>query len=120
MEAGNQDRRITLQRQQVLDGEYGPQPTGEWEDVPRFVRIPAQVQDNLPSRSEQVQNGARLAERVARVRMRWTRGVTSDMRVIVHNDVDEVFQMSSPPAEIGRREWIEFVITEYSSDHGPA
>jgi hypothetical protein len=39
------------------------------------------------------------------------------MRIVVHNDVDEVYQISSPPAEIGRREWIEFVITEYST-HG--
>lgn len=119
MEAGNQDRRITLQRQQVADGEYGPQPTGEWENAPGFVRIPAQVQDNLPSKSEQVSNGMRLAERVARVRMRWARGVTSDMRVVVHNDVDEIFQLSSPPAEIGRRQWLEFVITEYSDKNGP-
>lgn len=115
MRAGDMDRRVTLQRQRVVDGGYGPQPVDIWDPV--FSRLPAQVQDMLPSKSEQVQNGARVADRTARVRMRFMRGITSDMRVVVHNDLDELYQISSPPAEIGRREWIEFVITEYTT-HG--
>lgn len=117
MHAGELDRRITVQRQRVEDTGYGPQPVDEWDAVAGFVRVPAQVQDVLPSKTEQVQNGARVVDRTARVRMRFTRGISSDMRIVVHNDVDEVYQISSPPAEIGRREWIEFVITEYST-HG--
>lgn len=107
------DRRITVQRQLVVDGEYGPQPADQWEDV--FSRLPAQVWDDLPSKSESVQNGLRMADRPARVRIRYLRGITSDMRVVVHNEVDEIFQISGGPAEIGRRQWIEMTIRGYST-----
>lgn len=113
MRAGQMDRRITIQRPVVLEGDYGPQPTGDWEDV--FSRLPAQVQDDLPSKSETVQNGLRLSARPARVRMRYMRGITPDMRVIVHNEVDDIYQIDSDLAEIGRREWIEFTIRGYST-----
>jgi len=114
MISGSQfDRRITIQRPGVVvDGEYGPQP-GPWEDV--FVRVPAQVWDTLPGNAEAKGLVLNLAERPARVRMRYTRGVTSDMRVILHNEVDTIHQISAGPAEIGKREFIEFTIREFSS-----
>lgn len=117
MNAGQLDRRITIQRQQVdTAGEFGPQPTDTWVNAfPLLARIPAQVWDDLPSKSESVQNGLRMADRPARVRIRYMRGITSDMRVVVHNELDEVFQISGGPAEIGRREWIEFTIRGYST-----
>lgn len=114
MRAGQLDRLITFQRRKVVDGEYGPQETNEWEPV--FIpRIPAQVWDMLPSNSESVQDGLRVAARPARVRLRYLRGITPDMRVVVHNEVDEVYQISGGPAEIGRREWTELTITGYST-----
>lgn len=115
MRAGVLDRRITIQRPpQVTDDEYGPQQgPGDWPVV--VSRIPAQVWDDLPSKSEAVQGGLRQADRPARVRIRYMRGLTSDMRVVVHNEVDEVYQISGGPAEIGRREWIEMTIRGYTS-----
>lgn len=107
------DRRITIQRPIEVSDEYGPQPIPDWENV--FVRLPAEVKHDLPSRNESVQNGLRMANLPARVRIKYVRGVTSDMRVIVHDETDEVFQISGGPAEIGRREWLEFTITGYST-----
>lgn len=107
MHAGQLDRVITIQRQvhaESPDG-YGVQP-GAWVDV--FTRVPAQVQDALPSKSESGEGGLRQADRPARVRMRFTRGISPDMRIVVHNDVDDIYQIDSEPAEIGRREWLEF------------
>lgn len=113
MSPGQLDRRITIRRPvEVVDAEYGPQPGG-WENV--VERIPAQVWDDLPSKSESVQGGLRMADRPARVRIRYMRGLSSDMQIVVHNEVDEVFQISGGPAEIGRREWTEFTIRAYSS-----
>lgn len=113
MRGGALDRRITIQRAgEVEDGEFGPLPAG-WIDV--FTRLPAQVWDDLPSQSEAIQGGLRVADRPARVRIRYLPGITSDMRVVVHNEVDEVFQISGGPAEIGRREWTEMTIRGYSS-----
>lgn len=114
MRGGALDRRITLQRPPMVDGEYGPQQgPGDWVNV--FERLPAQVWDDLPSQSEAVQGGLRMADRPARVRIRYLRGITSDMRVVVHNETDETFEISGGPAEIGRREWIELTIRGYSS-----
>lgn len=115
MHTGQMDRRITIQRQAktAADSPYGEQITGDWEDV--WTRLPAQVQDELPSASESVQNGLRMASRPARVRIRYLRGITVDMRVVVHNEQDDIYQIDSTPAEIGRREWTEFTIKEYST-----
>lgn len=110
---GQFDRRITIQRPGVeVDGEYGPQP-GEWETV--FARVPAQVRDTLPGNAERNGQAINLTEKPARVRIRYMRGITSDMRIIVHNEVDTIHQISAGPAEIGRREWLEFTVREFSS-----
>lgn len=114
MRAGALDDRITIQRPITApDPEYGLQPTDEWETV--YARLPAEVQDNLPSKSESVRGGLRQATRPARVRIRYLRTITSDMRVIVHGEVDEVFQITGGPAVLGRREWTEFTIEAYTS-----
>lgn len=113
MRAGDLDRRVTFQRPvAVADPLYGPQPGG-WEDV--ATRVPAQVRDDLPSKSESVDGGLALANRPARLRIRYMRGLSSDMRVIVHGETDEVFQILGGPAEIGRREWIEFTIKAFTT-----
>lgn len=113
MRGGDLDRRITIQKPGTVDDPiYGPQPGG-WVDV--ATRIPAQVWDNLPGSSESVQGGLRMADRPARVRIRYMRGLSSDMRVIVHNETDEVFEISGGPAELGRRKWIEMTIRAYTS-----
>lgn len=113
MRGGQLDRRITIRRPaEVVDELYGPQ-AGGWENVAE--RIPAQVWDDLPSKSESVQGGLRMADRPARVRIRYMRGLSSDMQIVVHNEIDEVFEISGGPAEIGRREWTEFTIRAYSS-----
>ena len=112
MRAGQLDRRITIERPGMVEGEYGPQPGG-WVSV--AVRVPAQVKDALPSKSETVQEGMAMATRPARLRMRYLRGITSDMRITLHGDIDELFQIVGGPAEIGRREWLEMTIEQYST-----
>lgn len=113
MKGGDLDRRITIEKPgTIIDPEYGPQPGG-WQVV--AARMPAQVQDDLPGNTESVQGGLRMSGKPARVRVRYTRSITSDMRVIVHNETDELYEISSTPAEIGRREWTEFTIRAYTS-----
>ena len=110
---GQFDRRITIERPTVVeDPEYGPQP-GPWEPV--FARVPAQVWDTLPGNAERNGQAINLSEKPARVRIRYMRGITSDMRVVIHNEVDTIHQISAGPAEIGRREWLEFTVKEFSS-----
>ncbi|OEZ80989.1 phage head-tail joining protein [Janthinobacterium sp. HH104] len=112
MRAGQLDRRVTIERPGMVEGEYGPQPGG-W--VPFAARVPAQVKDALPSKSETVQEGLSVATHPARLRIRYLRGITSAMRITLHGDTDEVFQIVGGPAEIGRREWLEMTIEQYST-----
>lgn len=113
MRPGQLDRRVTFLRPAAVDDPvYGPQETG-WETV--AARVPAQVWDDLPGQSEAVQGGLRMANRPARLRVRYMRDLSSDMRVIVHDETDVTYEISGGPAEIGRREWIELTIRAFSS-----
>lgn len=114
MRAGELDRRITLVKPTTVDDPlYGPQPG---PDTIFASRIPAKKLDDRPGNSEAVTGGLRLAGQPATVRIRYMRGVTSDMRVILHDDTgDRIYEMTSTPAEIGRKEWLEFTIKAFSS-----
>lgn len=121
MRTGQLSRRITIQRPVTIEHPvYGPQEGG-WENV--VERIAAEVRDDLPSRTESVDGELRMSDRPGRVRVRYNRNLapggaqalTSDMRILLHEQVDQVFQISSAPAEIGFHEWIEFTVRAYSS-----
>ena len=75
---GPLDRRIRIEQQGTTDGAYGPQP-GSWTTFGTFW---ATVQEVLPSRGESQADGIRIAERPARVRMRYVPGITSAMRLL--------------------------------------
>lgn len=118
MRGGQLDRRITIERPVLVDNPpYGMQPGG-WE-VFAVPRIPAQLMDDLPSKNERTTEGVRLAERPARLRIRYLRGITSDMRVTLHDGDDSsgdiIFEIAGGPAEIGRREWTELTLKAYST-----
>lgn len=114
MRAGQLDRRITLMKPTTVeDPLYGPQlgPEAVFAE-----RIPAQRLDDRPGKSESVEGGLRLAGHPATIRIRYMRGVTSDMRVILHEDTGDLsYSMTSTPAEIGRKEWLEFTVKAFSS-----
>lgn len=113
MRAGELDRRITIMKPGApVDGEFGPQPGAPTVFA---ARVPAQVLDDLPSKTEAQGGALRKAEKPSRVRIRYARGITSDMYIILHGEVDTVHQIAAPPAEIGRRDWTEFPIVEYTS-----
>lgn len=116
MRGGQLDRRITILAPgpDVDGGEYGPQP-GEYAPIFRGERIPARRVDDLPSNSESIAEGLRLAHRPAKLHIRYRPDITSDMRIIMHDESDKVYEISGGPAEIGRREWIELTIREYST-----
>jgi head-tail adaptor len=90
----------------------------------------------MPSKSESTQQGLRMAAQPSRVRIRYMDGITSDMRVVVHDATaimvydwdayfnrpalsgyaDSVMEITAGPTEIfGRRKWLEFMVMEYTS-----
>lgn len=112
--AGQYDRRVTITRPgDPVDGEYGPQPGAP---VVVASRVPARRLDTLPPRTmEETEGVLRQSHKPARLRMRYVRGVTSDMFVVMHDENDKVYQIMTQPAEIGRREALEFMIAAYTS-----
>jgi head-tail adaptor len=105
--------RITIQvNQPAPDPVYG-RPTDNWVTYNGAARIPAQVLDSLPSKAEQEKDGVRIGTQGTRVRIRYLAGVTAAMRIVRHGAADRVMQIVAGPAEIGRREWLEFMAEEY-------
>lgn len=111
----------------MADGSFDGAGSGGWALV---APVFANVQDVLPSRGEKIASGINLSARPARVQIRYRVGITSDMRFVLGatiNDDDEVdysaariMQIVSGPAEIGRRERLEFMAETYSPSGNPA
>ena len=111
--AGRFDRRITIERPTADDGFDGA-GSGTWTLVGEAW---AHVQDMLPSRGERLADGMNIASRPARVRMRYRTDITPDMRFVMG---DRVMQIVAGPAELGRREAIEFMAEDYRPAGNPA
>lgn len=108
------DTLITFQqRARVQDPTYGTWTDGEWADLPSNPQEMAEVRDILPSRSESVANGVSIQRRPCRVRCLYRDDITSDMRVLIG---DRVLQIVAGPAEMGRRDGLEMVCEEVSTE----
>ena len=106
---GDLDRQIDIQRP-VSDTSADGAGSGTWQTIATGVW--AQVQDALPSRGEQLAAGINVATRPARVRMRYRDDLDGSMRFVMGA---RVMQITAGPAELGRREGLEFMVSEYSS-----
>lgn len=111
MKAGKRDRRITILQkvEGTADSELGT-PTIVY--LP-FATVWAEVQDVLPSRGENIAEGINIARRPCRIRMLYMPGISSEMRVEYG---DRTLRMITEPAEMGRREGLEFMAEELSSE----
>lgn len=117
------NRRITIEQKVTTTHATYRTEVVSWEALSYLPGSPqvaekfwAEVQDALPSRSESVQQGAGIARKQVRIRMRWRDDIETTMRVTVHGDSDQVYQIISEPAEIiGRKRFVEFVAERYSS-----
>ena len=111
--ASRLDRLITIERPTTDTGFRGA-GKGSWQKV---ADVYAEVEDSLPSRAERLDAGINVAQRPARVRMRYREDITPAMRFVIGA---RVMQIVAGPAEIGRRELIEFMTVEYTSAGNPA
>ena len=107
MDPGILDRQIIIERP-VPDTSIEGAGSGTWEPV---MRVWAQVQDALPSRAERLESGINVSSRPARVRMHYRPGITADMRFVMG---DRVMEIVAGPAELGRRDGLEFMVVDYS------
>lgn len=73
----------------------------------------AEVQEMLPSRGERIAEGINIAARPARIRCRYRGDITNDMRVKFDG---RTLKIVGGPAELGRREGLEMVCEELSTE----
>lgn len=110
--AAKLDHHICIEQQQATtDPDYGTQ-TITWVTL---ATAWAEVQDVLPSRSEAVKNGLATATSQTRVRIRWRQDIDQTMRMTINRPTPTVYQIVSGPAEIGRHEWLEFIVEKSSA-----
>lgn len=103
------DRQIRIERS-VPGAGVDDAGSGTWvlfED-----KVWAGIRDMLPSRAERIADGINVAARPARVRMFWRPGITADMRFV---EGDRIMQIVAGPAELGRRDGLEFIVEDYST-----
>ena len=122
LRTGDLDRRVRIERKGAGTG-FTSAGKDNWELV---AETWAQVQDVLPSRAERFAEGLTIANRPARVRMRFRSDVNAGMRIVMgHNEVDgtgelqwhadRVMQIVAGPVELGRRVAIELMAEDYST-----
>lgn len=102
------DKLVRVERP-VSDNTVDGAGSGSWTLV---TEIWMSVQDILPSRGERMSDGLNMAARPARVRMRYRSDIEPSMR-FVHGA--RIMQIISGPAEIGRRDQVEFMVEDYTS-----
>jgi head-tail adaptor len=123
MTPGQLDRRIVIERKVATpDPDFGTEqvtwvPVDGYEPgsptTPRAVA--ASIRDALVSRAEGVRNGLELAANQSRLRIRYRTGIDSSMRIREPARGNQTFQIISGPSEVGRREFLEFVIEKYTT-----
>lgn len=91
------------------DATYGT-PTYAWGD---YATELADVQDILPSRSEHLTDNIEMQRNPTRIRTLYRDDITSDMRVKIGTRTLEII---GGPAEIGRRDGLEMVCEELSTE----
>jgi head-tail adaptor len=115
--AYSMNRRITIEYKVVTqNSDYGTESI-TWTTL--FSRVGANIQEVLPSRSESLKQGLRLDSNQIRVRLRRLSGITSDMRVIVHDASDKTYQIIGGPSELDGRRVIELVCEKYTTTGQP-
>lgn len=121
IDPGELDRRIRIELP-VADDSLDGAGSGSWALV---CEIAAGVVDMLTSRGERLADGINATNRPARVRIRYRNDVASNMRVLIGRRLrgsdgnaawytDREAQIVTVPAELGRREGLEFMIEDYS------
>lgn len=102
----------------VADDSFDGAGSGAWVDV---AQVRAELVDALPSRGERLTDGINIASRPGRLRLRFRDDLTPSMRVQLLKKVGDVWevvrtmQIVAGPAELGRREGVEFMVEDYSS-----
>jgi head-tail adaptor len=108
------DKVITIEAYRIIGRSASNREIRDWVAVASKIR--ANVQDALPSKGESQAEGISVAERPTRIRTRFRSDVEPNMRVRLHSVVPRLMKITTWPAELGRKDGIEFMAVEFSSE----
>lgn len=112
MNIGKLDRYVRIEQKTVTqDPVFG----SEVETWSTYVETWASIEDITTNNQERTNSDLRQLTRPCRIRMRYFPGIDATMRVIVLDRDDRLLQIVSKPAELGRKEGIEFMAQEYQT-----
>lgn len=110
MRIGQLDRYVRIEKKSVTkDSDFG-------SEVITWVthkEVWAQITDITSRMQESTVHDLRLLKRPCKVIMRYDDTITADMRLVLIDRDNRILQIVTNPAEIGRREAIEFTAEEY-------
>ena len=113
MKKGKLRDRIRIERP-VKDNAFDGAGSGSWALVGHAW---AEVEDMIPSRGDRMADGINVSRRPARVRMAYRSGITSAMRIVLL-DGDRQIRTAviiTPPATLGRKEGLEFIVEDFAA-----
>jgi SPP1 family predicted phage head-tail adaptor len=111
MRIGQLDRYIRIEKKTVTkDPNYGSEIV-TWTF---YKECWASVTDITSRMQESTVNDLRLLKQPCKVVMRYDPTIDATMRLVMIDRDDRVLQIVTKPAEIGRREAIEFTAEDYS------
>jgi SPP1 family predicted phage head-tail adaptor len=110
MDAGLLDRRLRiLERVDTTEGTYGTK-VATW---PELATVWAKIEEVLPARADRLDDKLVITVRQAKVRIRWRADVSQNHRVEIDG---QQMRIISGPAMAGRRQWLDFVVEELSTE----
>lgn len=113
MRIGALDRYIKIEKKVVTkDEDYGSEIV-EWRT---HKECWASVQDVTTRMQESTNTDLRLLKRPCKIVVRYDPTIDATMRVVMIDRDNRVLQITSKPAEIGRRESMEFMAEDYSEN----
>jgi SPP1 family predicted phage head-tail adaptor len=111
MNLGKLDRYIRIESKSVTnDPDFGSEVI-TWST---YKECWASVQDILSNNQEATKTDLRLSTRPCKVLMHYDSGINETMRIVMLDRDDRLLQIVSVPAEIGRRQGLEFMCEAYS------
>lgn len=113
MQIGQFDRYIRFEQKSVVqDNDYGSEIV-TWV---KYKECWANVQDITTRMQESTVNNLRLMKHPCKITVRYDAGIDSTMRIVALDDNNKILQIVTKPAEIGRREAMEFTAEDYDAN----
>ncbi len=111
MQVGKLDKFIRIEQKVVTkDPDYGSEVV-TWAT---YKECWASIIDVTSRNQESTNSDLRLLTRPCRVKVRYDSGIDATMRIVVLDRDERILQIVSKPAELGRREAMEFMAEDYN------